>query len=161
MGRRSRQRVTAEPPAGAGGAPVRPEAPPQPRTPRLRAPIEEAPPAPWHPFPLVELAIFAGIVLIVAGVVSGGNARPILLFGGLVLISIAALELTIREHFSGYRSHSALLAAVVGIGAAVPLWWTPLPQPALIVVAVAVWAVAFRSLRSLFVRRSGGLAWRA
>ena len=121
----------------------------------------EAPKAPWHPFPLVELAVLAGIVLLVSGFVIGGDARPVLIFGGLVLVSVAALELAIREHFAGYRSHSALLAAIAGFGVVVPLWWTPLPQEALLVIFVLVAVLAFRALRAAFARRSGGLTWRA
>ena len=34
---------------------------------------------------------------------------------GLVLGSLAGLELSVREHFAGYRSHTLLLAAAVGV----------------------------------------------
>lgn len=157
MGRRSRQRPHAavRTPTSAH------EPPPVPRTPRMSSRGEEAPPAPWHPFPLVEIAVFAGIVLLVSGFVIGGDARPVLIFGGLALVSVAALELAIREHFAGYRSHSGLLAAVTGFGVAVPLWWTPVPQEAILVAFVLVGGAAFRALRTAFARRSGGLAWRA
>jgi hypothetical protein len=167
MGRRSRKRVAAPRDAGSshGVAPPRrdgPARPPEPpRAPRLKARREEAPKAPWHPFPLVELAILAGLVLIVAAFVAGGDSRPVLLLGGLALVSVAALELAIREHFAGYRSHTTLLAAVAGLGAAAPLWWTPLRQELLIAVFVLVAVVAWRALRSTFARRSGGLSWRA
>lgn len=152
MGRRSRQRTPL-------AAPARPPEPPS--TPRPSARREDAPKAPWHPFPLVELAVFAGLVLLVSGFLIGGDARPVLIFGGLALVSVASLELAIREHFAGYRSHSALLAAVAGFGVAIPLWWTPLPQEGLVVVFVLVAAAAFRSLRSAFAQRAGGLTWRA
>lgn len=121
----------------------------------------EAPKAPWDPFPLVELAVLAGIVLLVSGFLIGGDARPVLIFGGLILVSVAAMELAVREHFAGYRSHSALLAAIAGFGVVVPLWWTPLPQEALLVTFVLVAVLAFRALRAAFARRSGGLTWRA
>ena len=65
------------------------------------------------------------------------------------------------QHFAGYRSHSALLAAIAGFGVVVPLWWTPLPQEALLVTFVLVAVLAFRALRAAFARRSGGLTWRA
>lgn len=139
--------------------PSRPGDPP--RTPRVKARRDEAPQAPWHPFPLVELAIFAGLVLVVAGLALGGDARPVLLLGGVLLVSVASLELAIREHFAGYRSHSLLLASVTGLGVAAPLWWTPLPQEGLIAVFVVVAAFAFRALRSTFARKAGGLTWRA
>jgi hypothetical protein len=160
MGRRSRTRAAqgqVVPPRRDG--PPRPPEPP--RTPRVKASRDEAPKAPWHPFPLVELAILAGIALVVAAVLVGGDARPVLLLGGLAIVSIASLELAIREHFAGYKSHSMLLASVTGLGAAAPLWWTPLNQLWLVGVFVVVAAFAFRLLRSTFARRSGGLAWRA
>jgi hypothetical protein len=159
MGRRSRTRAAEAQVAPRRDGPAR--APEPPRTPRIKARVEEAPKAPWHPFPLVEIAILAGIALIVAAVLVGGDARPVLLLGGLAIVSIAALELAIREHFAGYRSHSAMLASVTGLGVAAPLWWTPLPQEALIGVFVIVAVFAFRVLRSQFARRSGGLSWRA
>ena len=154
MGRRSRQRPHAATPTPG-------VAPEPPRAPRVSSRGEEAPKAPWHPFPLVELAVLAGMVLLVTGFAVGGDARPVLIFGGLALVSVAALELAIREHFAGYRSHSGLLAAVTGFGVAVPLWWTPIPQEAIVVAFAVVAAAAFRSLRGAFARRSGGLAWRA
>jgi hypothetical protein len=161
MGRRSRKRTLADaPPARETPRPER-DPVPAPSTPRLRARLEDAPKAPWHPFPLVELAVLAGMALVVAGIVVGGDARPILLFGGLALVSVAALELAIREHFAGYRSHSALLAAVFALGVAVPLWYTPAPQEVIVIAALLAGAAAFRSLRGVFERKSGGLTWRA
>jgi uncharacterized membrane protein len=161
MGRRSRQRAAGPGEEHPRREPARVDPASAPRTPRVRARMDEAPPAPWHPFPLVELAVLAGLVLIVVAFVLGGDGRPVLLFGGLALISVAALELSIREHFAGFRSHSTLLAAVVGIGGAIPLWWTPVPQEVLIVVALLIGFVAWRGLRATFVRKSGGLPWRA
>src|SRR4051794_33720123 len=123
MGRRSRKR--------SGGAAPRADEPrePAPRRPPARPPsrharIDEAPPAPWHPIPLVELTILAGIILIVLAVVIGGDSRPVLLFGGLALVTVASLELAIREHLAGYRSHSSLLAGLVAVLVAVPLFFT-------------------------------------
>jgi hypothetical protein len=158
MGRRSRRRDSAPGPVPSR---VRTAAPAPPSTPRPKARREDAPQAPWHPFPLVELAIFCGLVLIVVAFAVGGDPRPVLLLGGIALISIASLELAIREHFAGYKSHTTLLAAVTGLGVAAPLWWTPLPQPGLIAVFLIVAVIAFRALRATFTRRSGGLTWRA
>ena len=95
---------------------------------RGRPTIDERPEAPWGSFPLVEIAVFLAIVMFVAGLVIGGTDGRILLIGALALGSLAGLELAIREHFAGYRSHSTLLAAVAGLGAAAPLCWTPLRQ---------------------------------
>src|SRR4051812_24043687 len=118
MGRRSRKRssTAAEPDEPVSPQPARSAAPrPVPARPRtynttMRAKLEEAPKAPWSPFPLVELCILLGIVLIVWGFLGGGSRRGAMLGCGFALVSLSGLELSIREHFAGYRSHSALLA---------------------------------------------------
>jgi hypothetical protein len=164
MGRRSRKRTASEPRARAAPRPAAPvSAPPRSQRPlRRHAKLDEAPKAPWHPFPLVELSILAGLVLIVVAFASDpGEPRTTLLFGGLALVSLASLELAVREHFAGYRSHTALLAAAAAVMVAVPLWFTPLPQEALLVVALAVAFAAFRALRTVFEKRAEGLSWRA
>ena len=152
MGRRSRQRA-GEPAAAP------PPAPPQ--TPRRHAKLNEAPRAPWHPFPLVELAILAGLILIVAGFVTGGEAGVVLATGGIILVAIASLELAIREHFSGYRSHSALLGAVVGVGLMAGVYLAGLPQAVAVAIGLVAGGLSFAALRRTFQARSGGLSWRA
>jgi hypothetical protein len=152
MGRRSRQRAAA---------PVAARPPEPPRTPRRHARIDEAPKAPWHPVPLVELAILSGLILIVAGFVAGGTPGGILVTGGIALVALASLELAVREHFSGYRSHSALLAGaaavlVIAVGA-----FAGLPRIGILLVAVIVGISAFAALRGRFQRKEGGLTWRA
>jgi hypothetical protein len=161
MGRRSRKRSgaagTAAPPPPRQAATARPAAP---RSRRAR--LDEAPKAPWSPFPLVELAILIGIVIIVAAFFSGGDRRPVLLACGFALVTLAALELSVREHFSGYRSHSTLLAGVCAVLAVIPFYFlTGVPQVALLVVGAVVFALAFQLLRSAFARRSGGMWFRA
>jgi hypothetical protein len=166
MGRRSRKR------SASGDAPVRahadapapvPASAPRPQRPlRRHAKLDEAPKAPWHPFPLVELAIFAGLVLVVVGIASDpGEPRTTFLFGGLALISLASIELAIREHFSGYRSHTALLAGGAAVAVGVPLWFTPIRGEIILVIALIVAFLAFRALRSVFEKRAEGMAWRA
>lgn len=116
----------------------------------------------WSPFPLVELVIFAGIVCIVVGFVAGGDRRGPLLVVGFALVSLAALELTVREHLAGFRSHTTLLSAVVGLLPVVPLYIvTSLPQVVLLIIGVVVFLAAAGALRALFARRAGGLAFRA
>jgi hypothetical protein len=166
MGRRSRKRsLTAHhppPPVDpVDPAPVPPPAP-RPVTPDRRARMDEAPKAPWSPFPLVELCILVAIVMIGAGFFTGGDRRGVLLAGGFTLVSLASIELALREHFAGYRSHSSLLAGCAAIASAAPLFFfTKLPYEVLLLVAAAVFAGAFQLLRRAFVRRTGGLGFRA
>jgi hypothetical protein len=169
MGRRSRKRgsTATVPPGGAGRTRRTPEtarAPardPHPAPPTHRARMAEAPKAPWSPFPLVELCVLLAIVLIVLGFVTDGPKRAALLACGIALASLAGLELAIREHFAGFRSHSALLAGAAAVIVVVPLFFlTGLPQVVLLAVGVLVYTLGFVALRRAFQSRTGGIGFR-
>jgi hypothetical protein len=51
-----------------------PPVPPRPPKRTLATRIDERPKAPWHPFPLAELVIFAGVVFLALGVFARENA---------------------------------------------------------------------------------------
>ncbi|MGN6587556.1 MAG: hypothetical protein ACTHKT_08820, partial [Solirubrobacterales bacterium] len=57
--------------------------------------------------PLAELVILAGIVALAIGVFGG---HPTAIGAGVALAGLGGLEVAIREHFAGYRSHTTLLA---------------------------------------------------
>src|SRR5918995_1188465 len=105
MGRRSRKRGVE--PAAAPAA-ARAERP-------ARAPRPERPRAPWHPFPLVELCVLVGLVLLAWGLFRGGEDGAVLLVAGMALASLAGLETALREHFTGHASHALLIAAVPAV----------------------------------------------
>jgi hypothetical protein len=135
---------------------------PRPAAPGPRARMADAPKAPWSPFPLTELVVLLSMVLIVAGVLTDGGRRGALLGGGFALVSLAGLELALREHFAGYRSHSTLLAGAGAIVVAAPLFlWTDLPQVALLVLGIGVFLLVLTRLRRAFRARSGGMGFRA
>jgi hypothetical protein len=70
--------------------------------------VGERPRSIFHPVPVSEVAILAGLVSVVIGVAQqGGPALGV----GAVVCGLGVLEFTAREHFSGYRSHASLLAA--------------------------------------------------
>ena len=124
--------------------------------------MAHAPTAAWSPFPLTELVILLSMALIVAGVLTDGGRRGALLGCGFALVSLAGLELAIREHFAGYRSHSTLLGAASAIAVDAPLYvWTDLPQILLLVIGAGVFALVLTRLRRAFRTRSGGLGFRA
>lgn len=156
MGRRSRKRAT-----GAGTTRAERDAARRER-PSGRRSTDDRPPAPWGRFPLVELLVLAGIVLMIWGVLSwkdDGNLR----FGaGLGVAALGGLELSVREHFAGYRSHTTLLAGVAAFGVVSVLALTSGPYQLwiLLVVAGAVFGGTFYSLRRVFQQRSGGLSFR-
>jgi hypothetical protein len=135
-----------------------PGAAPQPgRAPR-RAIEEERPPAPWGSFPLVELVVLVALGMLIAGLVTKGDRGAALLVTGLALGSLAGLELSIREHFAGYRSHTLLLAGAAGvITLAVLFYAVPdlLPPGARVAVGVAVAVLAALALVRVFQARSG------
>jgi hypothetical protein len=72
----------------------------------------ERPPSPFGGLPVSELAILAGAVTMVFGVIRHGGPA---LIGGVVLCLLGVTEVTAREHFSGYRSHTILLAAIPAV----------------------------------------------
>ena len=124
--------------------------------------MDEAPKAPWSPFPLVELVVLVALVLIVAGFVTDGARRAALLGCGFALVTLAGLELALREHFSGFRSHSTLLAGASAVIVDAPLYLlTAIPQVLLLVLGAGVFALVLVLARSAFRRRTGGLGFRA
>jgi ABC-type bacteriocin/lantibiotic exporter with double-glycine peptidase domain len=71
------------------------------------------------------------------------------------------MEVAIREHLAGYRSHTTLLAGFVFVAVVALLFYAAgqLLAVALAVAAVA-FALAFLGLRRLFQRASGGLSFK-
>src|SRR5918997_6825199 len=97
MGKRSRRR---------GDEPVAdPARKPDTWADRFIAAGEQRPKAPWHPVPLVELCVLAGIALIVMGFIDFQDRQGrILLALGLVLASLAGLDTAVRDHHPRFRS---------------------------------------------------------
>jgi hypothetical protein len=71
----------------------------------------ERPPAPWHPLPLSELLILVGAIGFALGLGRKeiSNGGPLLL-AGVAALALGTFEVTLREHRSGYRSHTVMLA---------------------------------------------------
>jgi hypothetical protein len=88
----------------------------------------------------------------------GGERGRTLIVTGLALASLAGLELSIREHFGGYRSHSTLLAGVVAIAALlICAYLVKLTVGVSLLVAAALGVGAFVLLARAFRARSGRL----
>jgi hypothetical protein len=121
--------------------------------------VGERPHSPWHPFPLSELLILAGAI----GAVVAWNRGIAHRGTSLLLVSIAAvmlgtIEVTLREHLSGFRSHAILLsllpplafhtAVIIGTQTqtTVPRWLNVVLLP----IDGALFAVLFRVLRARF-----------
>jgi len=145
MGRRSRKRGDALP--RAAPAPARPPAP--------RRSKPERPRAPWHPFPLVELCVLLGLVLLVWGLIRrDDDGGRVLLVCGMVLASLGGLETALREHFSGFASHALLLAALPAVLIAGVLFFAGAPWIAIPFCAVVVFGAALTGFRRAFPPRS-------
>jgi lysylphosphatidylglycerol synthetase-like protein (DUF2156 family) len=108
--------------------------------------------------PLAELVILAGIVSLLIGVIGG---HPVAIGIGVACAGLGGLEVAIREHFAGYRSHTTLLAGaafVLTTGAVFYLADTVLAVA--LAVGAVVFVVSFFLARRAFQRASGGLSFR-
>jgi len=166
MGRRSRKRMAeGTAPAGASSRAERDEA----RRRRAeggqargRPSIDDRPPAPWGNFPLSELAVLVSIVLLIGSFIVRGDQGVVMFAAGLLLGALAGLEVSIREHFSGFRSHSTLLAGSIGVIAitAIALAAREVFLPLLLAAGLAAFGISFWTFREAFKRRSGGVGFR-
>ncbi len=128
-----------------------------------RAAHKGPPPAPWGSFPLSELVVLLALIFLIAGFFVAPPRGAVMLGTGLVLGSLAGLELAIREHFAGYKSHTLLLGGAVGIAVIAGLYFLG-PDSLTIGVAVISGALAFAltawGFALAFRRRSGGALFR-
>ena len=119
----------------------------------------ERPPSPFGGLPVSEFAIFAGTGVLIVGVFR--HAAPALV-GGVVLCLLGVSEVTAREHLSGYRSHTVLLAAIPAVVAEfviVLTVGTPAIRVLLLVPVAAVFGACAWFLRRRFlVARQARLA---
>jgi hypothetical protein len=119
----------------------------------------ERPRPPWYPLPLSELLILVGAIGAVVGLRRGITHGGPVLFAGLAAVMIGTLEVTLREHLGGYRSHALILAllptilfhSTVALGVAaftrVPGWLNVV----LVVLDVALFAFLFKLLRARYL----------
>jgi hypothetical protein len=133
---------------------------PPPAAPRRRPRIDEAPPAPWGSFPLAELCVLLGVVLCALGAIIWGDRGRVMLLCGLALASLAGLEVSLREHLAGFRSHTAVLAGTIAIVVLTVTAAARVPLFVCVALAAAVFATAAFALREVFQRRSDGWSWR-
>jgi len=161
MGRRSRQRASAPtlPPPRATTTSDEPPLTTAARRSR-RDRLDAAPKPPWGSFPLIELCALAAIVLFVWGILKGGHGGATLILGAMLLGSVAGLEVAIREHFGGYRSHTLVLSGVLAFAILALLYVTGASRTALIAGAAAGILIGLPLFRQLFKKRSGGVGMR-
>ena len=109
--------------------------------------VGERPPSPFGGLPVSEFAIFIGMVGVIVGFFAGGNGVAMAV-GALVCV-LGVTEVTAREHFSGFRSHTTLLAAIpaVIVEAAVVILFKPKDRALVALLVIPVFAICFFLLR--------------
>ena len=164
MGKRSRKRAPerapttrAERDAARTAAPARPAI-------RRRA-TRERPPAPWGSFPLTELVVLLALILGIIGFIKLDTQRgKVMVTAAMALGSLGGLEVSIREHFAGFKSHTSLLAASAAVAAMILIGVVGAGSTAALGIAVAagalIFVLSFWRLRETFRRRSGGATFR-
>lgn len=159
MGKRSRKRATGPvraPDVLAATPPRSSKTVGKGRVDRMLERADQRPKPPWHPVPLVELSVLAGIVLLVVGLINREDEQGRLAIAlGVSLASLAGLDTAAREHFAGFRSHSSLLAALPTILLALLMAVIGVDIPIILPAAVLVFAICFFALRNSFKRKTG------
>ncbi len=132
-----------------------------------RAPVQtpvsrrygERPRPPWHPLPLSELLILVGVVGVIVGFGRGISHGGPPLLAGIAAVAIGTLEVTLREHRSGFRSHTVMLAAlpvvifhsVVALGISVFTRVPAIATVGLLGLDLLLFLLMFRLLRTDFL----------
>jgi Flp pilus assembly protein TadB len=110
----------------------------------------DRPDSPFGGLPISEVAILIGFAGLVVGFIEGGGPPLIV---GLIVVGLGTMEITAREHFAGYRSHTFLLAAIpaaAAIGVLVALFGVPRQRPLVLLGAVPLYLILFWLLRKRF-----------
>ena len=126
----------------------------------------ERPPAPWGSFPLTELVVLLSLILGVIGFIKINTQQGKVMVGmAMVLGSLGGLEVSIREHFAGFKSHTTLLAASTAVLSMIVISIVGGSSGVLVLgivvaIGILVFVLAFWGFRQAFMRRSGGLGFR-
>ncbi len=120
----------------------------------------DRPQAPWHPLPLSELLILVGAIGTVIAWLRGIERNGALLGAGIGAVVIGTIEVTLREHLGGFRSHTLMLAVlpaivfhsavvlvVLALASRAPSWLNIVLLP----LDVAIAVVCFKLLRARYV----------
>ncbi len=119
---------------------------------------DQRPPAPWGSFPLQELTVLVALVMLGVGLFT---TNPVAIAFGVVLGCLAGLELSAREHFAGYRSHTTLIAGTAFVLTVGTLYYAAhLILAVCLGIGAAVYAACFFALRRAFQKASGGLSFK-
>ena len=99
--------------------------------------------------------MLVGIVLLVLGLISNDTPHGrAMLVAGLALGSLGGLDTAAREHFSGFRSHTLVLAGVPTVLVAGVLYFLQVAWPIVVAAAAVTLAAALRLLWHAYERRA-------
>jgi hypothetical protein len=125
------------------------------KTPKRSGARGERPLPPWGTFPLTEIVIGVGAVAAVVGLVIGPARGLPITAGGVVACLMAVLEFTLRDHLSGYRSHSLVLALLFMVAFHSILFFTAgWMGPLAFAVDLVVFVVGAIALKQLYDARA-------
>jgi hypothetical protein len=99
--------------------------------------------------------VLLALVLGIWGFVKGGQRGGVMMGAAAALGSIAGLEVAIREHFAGYKSHSTVLAACAGVATLAITVVAGTPQIVTLAAGLFVGVSCFYFARRAFLRREG------
>jgi hypothetical protein len=105
--------------------------------------------------PLAELLILGGIVLVVVWLLGGDYKAWAAGAAGLTLILLGSVEVSVREHLAGMRSHTTLIAGFAAIMVMELLRFVTPPVYVVVAIGLAVFTFVWRLMRNVFIRRSG------
>src|SRR5581483_4972184 len=108
--RAGRSTAAADRPRATRSAAISPA--PRPAHPSRPTSVGERPASPFGGLPVSEIAIAIGLLSLAIGYFESNPAAAIV---GAVICGLGVLEVTAREHFSGFRSHSTLLALIPAV----------------------------------------------
>lgn len=119
----------------------------------------QRPRPPWHPVPLSEMLILFGAIGVIVGLNSGEEFGGPPAFAGLLAVAIGTFEVVLREHRSGFRSHSTMLAALpvlmlhsaVALGFSIFIVMPKLVNLGMFAFDIALFALLFKLMRGNFL----------
>ncbi|MHB1860802.1 MAG: hypothetical protein ACYCUM_11990 [Solirubrobacteraceae bacterium] len=150
----------AEPPARGRRRPQRAQRRSSGEAPIPVTPVHgQRPRPPWHPLPLAEILILVGAIALLIAFQEGVVGHFQTLLAGIAAVALGTLEVTLREHRSGFHSHTVLLSAlpVLVFHSVTLLVVTFLTSASryvnlgLFAVDLVLFVVLFRALRSTFL----------
>ena len=92
-----------------------------------------------RPLPVCELAVLGALGCAVAAVLEWGSPRGVWLIGAAVALAcVGGLEVAVRDHLAGRRSHAWLLAGAAAVLASTAAFFVAIPPLAGLLAAMAL-----------------------